>query len=165
MLNIINPEFDVNVGDKVFSVKALSLNSLLKLSKSIKNREYIKNAEEVCKALPKEQRGKFMMDVLQELGKASKNNEELEFADSLFQSVSGVTEIIKYAILRHNKIDEVELDNLIEDNFTSDSFTYLAQIAARILGVNSDEEEEVVEENTDEHKKKSEIVLEDTTKI
>jgi len=157
MLEIINPEFDVVIGDKTFVSKALSLNSLLKLSRQLKQRDYLKNAEMISATLPKEQRGKFMLDVLNEMGKPSANTEELAFADSLFSSVYGITEIIKYAILKYNKIDDKELDNLIEDNFNSDYFEYLSGIAYKILGVKVEEDDVKVESEEDSKKKSEDI--------
>ena len=152
MLEVINPEFDVIIGEKSFVCKALSLNSLLKLSRQLKQKDYIKNAELIAQTLPKEQRGKFMLDTLNEMGKPASNGDEFAFADALFTTVYGITEIIKFAILKYNKIDEKELDTLIDDNFTSDYFQYLSEVAYKILGVKSDTPDEDLEDT----KKKSE---------
>lgn len=161
MLDIINPEFDIVIGDKVFKSKALSLNSLLKLSRKLKQKDFIKNAELISATLPKEQRGKFMLDVLVDMGKPEKAGDEFAFADSLFSTVYGITEIIKYAIIKHNKIEESDLEELIDNNFTSDYFEYLSKIAYKILGVNT-EPEESEEESTEDKKKSTES--EDITK-
>lgn len=160
MIDIINPEFEVQLGGKTFNVKSLSLNSLLQLSKKLKSKEVLKNAEEASKYLPKEERGKFMLDVLIKMSQPQKTEEEFELADSLFSSIGGVIEIVKYAILKNNKIKEEELEELIESDFQGDSFIYFANLAARIVGVPQDEIEEV--EDNEENKKKSETELEST---
>lgn len=155
MLDIINEEFDINVGDKVFKLKALSLNSILKLSKQLKAKETIANAKLISATLPQNEQGKFMLDVLYQLGKPAKIQEELEFTDTIFSSILGITEIVKFAILKNNKIEEKELDELIDANFSSDYYAYIADIAARLLGVAEDVEAE------DEKEKDTEEVTDD----
>jgi hypothetical protein len=158
MLDIINPEFDIVIGDKTFSVKALSLTSILKLSQSIKNKEYVKNAELVKNSLPKEQRGKFWMDVLQELNKPCSDEDAFSFADVIFKSVPGMVEVIKYAILRNNKIDEAQLDSMLDDTFTNDNADSCVKMALRLIGLYNPEDAKEDAESTEEtDKKKSQI--------
>jgi hypothetical protein len=153
MLEVINPEFDIVIGEKSFVCKALSLNSLLKLSRQLKRDEYIANAKLVAETMPVAQRGKFMLDALNELAKPSANTDEFAFADSLFSTVHGITEIIKYAIMKYNDVKLADLESLIEDNFTTEFFKYLSKVAYKILGVKTDSEEVSVEPEEDIKKK------------
>ncbi len=157
MLEVINQEFDVVIGDKTFVCKTLSLSSLLKLSRKLKERDALKKAELIAQTLPKEQRGKFMLDVWNEMGKPESNEEETAFADALFTTVHGITEIIKYAITKFNDIKESELDDLLDANFTSDYFNYLSKLAYKIIGFEA--QEDSAEETEEDTKKKSDDTM------
>ena len=85
-----------------------------------------------------------MLDVWQ---KIPKEYDITEIINQHLSTFSGIREILKNAIMAENKIDESELNKLIEDNINVENLNTYVKIAMQIIGLD-------IKEDKDDGKKK-----------
>jgi hypothetical protein len=141
---MLNTSFVVILGDKEFSVRSLSLLSVIEAFQKVARKHSLDSAKEIAQSLPPQDRGKFMLDVWQ---KIPKEYDITEIINQHLSTFSGIREILKNAIMAENKIDESELNKLIEDNINVENLNTYVKIAMQIIGLD-------IKEDKDDGKKK-----------
>jgi len=134
---MLNTAFVVMLGDKEFKVRSLSLLSVIESFQKVARKHSLESAKEIAQSLPAQDRGKFMLDVWQ---KIPKEYDITQIINEHLSTFSGIREILKSAIMAENKIDEGELDKLIEESINVENLNVYVKTAMQIIGLDTKEE-------------------------
>jgi hypothetical protein len=156
---VLNTEFDILIGERVFPVKALSVLQLLDLFNSLQSKEAFKNAQELAKGIEDPgERNKFLIGVWADIPKI---NDISEISTDIFTPLN-ILKIIRYTIIKNNKdVTEQELEDLMDEYIDNSNLESYVNWALECIGIDPDA---IKEDKTTKKPTKTSTKTDKTTK-